>query len=57
MHKDLATNDTVDGMNVLQLWVQILKRHMCGQCQAIWGMTGWSSSAIRMGRFWAYRIL
>ena len=56
MYKDLVINSTVNGMNILQLWVWISKYHTCRQCQAIQGMVGWPSSAVGMGRFY-YRII
>ena len=47
MDKDLAMNDTVDGINNFN-W--ILKWHTCRHCQTIWGMAR-SSSAAGVGWF------
>ena len=56
MHKDVAANDTVDDMNIMQLWVWVSKCHTCRKCQAIQVMAGWPSSAVKMD--WAfYRII
>ena len=56
MHKNLTTNDTVDGIKNSKLWVWISKFHTCAHCQAMWGIAGWSSSVVAMGWF-CYRTI
>ena len=56
MYKDLVINSIVNGMNILQLWVWILKCHICRQCQEIQGIAGQSGSAVGMGLF-RFRII